>query len=130
MAAKKRSDSVVHVRVDNPISKRKEILAITINTVELLKRYERIKLIQKEKAQTLALFRTKMRSLNRLSKLVGLKEMPLQMNEVKKVKSVKGKKVFNPVKKVKAKKVKKKELTGNEKLDVQLDELRRKLDNL
>jgi len=130
MATKKRSDSVVHVRIDNPITKRKEILATTITLVELLKRHDRIKLIQKEKEVALALFKTKMLSLNRLSRLVGLKEMPLQMDEVKQVKTLKGKRVFTPVKNVKVKKVKKKELTGNEKLDVQLDELRRKLSTL
>ncbi len=130
MATKKRSDNVVHVRIENPISKRKELLSSTITIVELLKRYERIKQIQKEKAETRALFKTKIRSLNRLSKLIGLKDMPLQTEEIKKVKSVKGEKVFKPVKKVKVKKVVKKELTGNEKLDVQLDELRRKLESL
>jgi len=127
--AKKKSDTTVHMRMDHPISNRKDILATTIDVIALMQRYHKIQSIREEKERELAKFRTALRSLHRLSKLVRLKEMPLQMKEVKQVKSVKGKRVFSPVVK-KPKKAAKKPKTEAESLDMQLDLLRRKLESL
>tara|TARA_Y100000310_G_scaffold328877_1_gene397725 strand:- start:1411 stop:1797 length:387 start_codon:yes stop_codon:yes gene_type:complete len=127
--ARKKSDTTVHMRMDMPISNRKDILATTIDVIALIQRYHKIQEIREQKEKELANFRTALRSLNRLSRLVRLKEMPLQMEEVKKVKSIKGKRVFAPVVR-KPKKVVKKNLTEAEGLDEQLDLLRRKLESL
>lgn len=128
--ANKKSDTTVHMRMDHPISNRKDILATTIDVIALMQRYHRIKEIRAEKERELASFRTAMKSLYRLSTLVKLKDMPVHIKGVRQNKPVtQSKKVSKPIVE-KPKKVVKKHLTEAESLDEQLDLLRRKLESL
>ncbi len=131
--SKKKPEQSVHVRIDFPIQKRKVVLQSAIDTVQLLKRYDRIKEIREEKVKEMAKFRTALRGVHRLVRMVKLQELPLDSDDLKQVKTVAGRKVFSPVRKprvvksVKGKKEKKPKLSS---IDKQLQALQNKLDKL
>jgi hypothetical protein len=129
--AKNNSDSSVHVRVDEPISKRREVLQTAIFSVELLRRYDHLEAIRHEKAKELARFKKTLRSIHSLLKLVRLEELPMSGKDLKEVRDVRGRKVLvkrrtSKVKSVANKVVKPKRST----VDTQLDALRKKLESL
>jgi len=128
-----KSDSV-HVMVVSPIESRKSILRETISIVDLLQRYKVVKKIREAKEDELSNFRKKLGSITRLVKLIRLKEMPLEMEELKKVRSVNNKLVFAKQRALKplgvAKPKSKEKALPKDPLDAQMEALRRKLSSL
>ena len=128
-----KSDSV-HVMVVSPIESRKAILRETISIVDLLQRYKVVKKIREAKEEELSNFRKKLSSITRLVKLIRLKEMPLEMEELKKVRSVNNKLVFAKKRALKPLGVTKPKTKARplpkDPLDAQMEALRRKLSSL
>lgn len=129
---KVRPEDTVHIKLNSPIESRRAILAEAVNVVDLLKRHEKIKVLRKEKTKALNDFRTALHELNKVLRLVRLSEMPLKMDELKKVRDVEKHPVFEEVKPVVTKKkvVKKVVKTYTDPLDAQMAELKRKLAKL
>lgn len=129
----KRAEENVHVCVDTPVDKRREILQVAIDTVQLMKRYESILQIRRQKEKEYAEFRRVLGSINRMVKEVRFKELPLDAEDLKHVKAVKSKSILAPIiRKVGSKKepAKKEDRAHPSGLDRQLDELQRKLQRL
>ena len=93
--SKRKPEHDVHVRIDYPIDKRKAVLETAINSVELLKRYDRIKEIRKDKKKHMEEFREALSSIHYLLRLIRLKELPLGEKDLKRVKTVSGKKAYS-----------------------------------
>tara|TARA_B100000315_G_C14152742_1_gene396423 strand:+ start:112 stop:510 length:399 start_codon:yes stop_codon:yes gene_type:complete len=131
--SKRKPEHSVHVRIDYPIDKRKAVLETAISSVELLKRYDRIKEIRKDKRKHMEEFREALSSIHYLLRLIRLKELPLGEKELKRVKTVSGKKAYSKnsmraaVAIGKKKGVKKPKLST---LDAQLQALHDKLSHL
>jgi hypothetical protein len=131
-------DESVHIMINSPLHSRKEILRGAMDIVALLKRYERVKVIRKEKARALDDFRTELRAINKLLKMVRIDEMPLAMEQLMKVKDEERHLVFAKPKPVKQKVVKKKVVkqqpvappVSRDPLDAQMEELKKKLASL
>jgi len=126
-------DESVHIMLGSPLHSRKEILTGAMDIVALLKRYDKVKAIRKEKAKALDDFRGELRAINKLLKMVRIDEMPLAMEQLMKVKDEERHLVFAKPKPVKQKVEKAKvvkPVVAKNPLDAQMDELRRKLDSL
>ncbi len=133
---KKRPEESVHVRLENSVSNRKAILQTTIDTMQLIKRYENLGSIRKEKEIQFAEFKRVMNSINRMIREVRLKELPLDVEELKQIKKLKTQSVMSPViKKVlvapKISQAKEKEVKKKiSPFDAELNALQRKLQSL
>jgi hypothetical protein len=132
-----RPDESVHIMLGTPLHSRKQILSGAMEVVALLKRYERVKVIRKEKAKALDEFRNELRAINKLLRLVRIDEMPLEMEQLMKIKDQERHLVFAVPKPVRQKVVKKRVVkkpvvrtVPKDPLDAQMDELRRKLASL
>jgi len=123
---KKEAESI-HVKLDSPVSKRKNILRVAVDTVEILKRFDEVKGIRVEKEKELTNLKNIMKSLNSFAAEVGLREMPVKMKTINDVagiskeQEVESKAFANEKQKVAIRK--------ND-LDSQLDALRRKIQSL
>ena len=122
----------VHVRLDQPLSKRREVLQTAIDVVELTKRIDHVQALRAEKMHVLVEFRKALRSLHASLREVQLKEMPIDEVGIKQVRGIYGRKVLAPERLVLApKKVHRLESSAPVgSLDRQLQDLRRKLDSL
>jgi hypothetical protein len=136
---KKKPQDSVHVMLVNSISKRRDLVNVTIETVQLLKRADKIKEIQVEKRKELNNFRDKWKEIHKLLRLIRLKELPLRESELDDVRDPSGRKILQKVtkplkkkvvKKVKVEKPKSTEFNKRSSIDEQLDALQRKLSNL
>ena len=137
--AKKKAEESVHVRIERPVGKRKAVLQTAISAVELLKRYDKIKELHKEKEKAQLDFRKKLRSIHYLLRQIRFKELPLDLQELENVRTVAGKKLVKipkplakkkVAKRVKKKKVAKKKKVGPQTIDEQLASLRAKMNKL
>ncbi|MDP3918436.1 MAG: hypothetical protein Q8Q35_00840 [Nanoarchaeota archaeon] len=131
--AKPKQDNSIHVRLDNPIQKRKDVLSTAINVVELLRDFEKIKIIRKEKLQEMEKLRETYTDIRKLYRSLNVNDMPYNLKELDKVQGVKKMPIMMPknVKgKTKVSKVVVKEDYKRSPLDIQLDALRRKLETL
>jgi len=131
--ANKKTDQAVHIRLDNPINKRRMVLQNAIDIVALLKRYENIKRLSQEKHMAYDEFRKIISSINWMVRQIRVKELPLNSEDLdkyapqpKKEKTV----VQKAVKKVKKAIEVKKPEEKKDSLDWQMQELRRKLNSL
>lgn len=123
----------MHVGVVNPNTKRKQILENTISIVQLLKGYERLRQLRKEKESSKSEFKTKLRELNKLIKEFNLSVPRVKLPEVRGVKELKGeakKLTVTNITEPKKIKVEKKTSTNLDKLDRDIDLLRKKLESL
>lgn len=132
---KKNAEESVHVRLDMPIDKRREVLQVTIDTMRLMKDYENLLRIRQEKDLKYAEFRKIVSSINKMVKELRVKELPLDSEDMKHVKKVKSQSVMAPVVKkvekvLKGKEKKKEEEVKKPVLDRQIEELQRKLQSL
>lgn len=132
--AKKRSvkpEETVHTMLKQPIETRRQVLQGAVHTVELLKRYQVVKNIRKEKLKALDEFKKEVRAIARLLREIRFTDLPLKHEELLKVRDSKNHLVYGEEKVVK-KKVKKKSVKRFHKnpLDDDLDALRRKLASL
>ena len=133
VAKRRTKGDSVHVMLVSPIESRKSILRETISIVDLLQRYKVVKKIREAKEEELVNFRKKLSSITRLVKLVRLKEMPLEMEELKKVRSINNKLVFakqRALKPLGAKPQVKERALPKDPLEAQMEALRRKLSSL
>ena len=135
--AKAKADNNIHIRLDNPLTKRKSILRLTIDLVQLTKRYETVKEIRKQKSQELESLRAVLSDITKLSREARLKEMPIRLKQLEQIRNSSGKGFnFHKVEPValvsKRKKVKQKKSVNLKRssIDEQLDALRRKLDSI
>ncbi|HIH14607.1 MAG: hypothetical protein QT08_C0006G0004 [archaeon GW2011_AR17] len=132
---KKRPEESVHVCLQMPVDKRRTILQATIDTMQLMKRYENLVRIRHEKDQHYAEFRRVLGIVNKLVKEVRVKELPLDAQDIRHVHKVKNESVMAPVAK-KVEKVlhakEKKKIVEERKpaIDRQIEDLQRKLQNL
>jgi hypothetical protein len=135
---KAKPEDSLHVMVNSPVTKRREILSITLASVELLKKFKTIKAIQVEKRKELNNFKDIWKQIHSDLREIRLKELPLGQKGldhvhgldgriIKVPKPLKVKKVVHRAPKVKAAKV---VPLRKSSLDSQLDALRRKLDML
>ena len=136
---KKEPKESVHVRLGRPVASRKAILQETLNIVDLLKRYERVANLRDEKEDLIERFRTELREIKKLLNMVRLKELPMVMDELNEVKTVRGRKVFMPKEEIKKKKISKVKkvkkppvvkVSPVDPLDAQMAELRKKMSQL
>lgn len=73
---KKLEHKGVHVRLEEPIAKRKEVLESAIYSTELLQKYENFKKIRNLKRKQKALFKKTIKELKLLVDELELKELP------------------------------------------------------
>lgn len=125
MMVRKNVEENVHVRIETPIDKRKEILQTAIYTVELLKQVEIIKKIREERLENIEKLGRTFASVNNLMRLVRIKDLPLEAEDLKHVKDVKGTKVLPKLDK--ARLATHETLRG---LDKQLQDLKKKLESI
>lgn len=133
---KKHTHETVHVRIDMPIDKRRTILQATIDTMQLMKRYENLLRLRHEKDQEYAEFRKILSQINRMAKELRVKELPLDTEAMRHIPKMKKQSVMAPVVKkvekvLKVKEEKKKKLEERKPLiDRQIEDLQRKLQRL
>lgn len=140
VVSKVSKNETIHVKLDSPITKRKAILSAAISVVELLKHFETIKAIRKQKSKEMENLRILTKDINKLYRAIKVKDMPLKDKDLLEVHDVSGKPVMSaPVEEFKPKKVvapqrvmnvPKPEPVSRDPLERQLNELRRKLDTL
>jgi len=130
---KRRVEEEVHVRLDLPIEKRRALIQAAVDTVQLLKRHEAIHRIRLEKSHEIQELRRLYNSINRMIKDLRLKELPLEAEDLQKVRGVRQvemEAVEQRMEKVMGAKHGKKEAPRKTPLDIQLDDLQRKLRSL
>ena len=71
---KKKKQESVHVRLDNPISKRKDILQTAVMTVELLKKYEVVRELRKAKVREMDNLRIVLSDIKKMTKDIKTKD--------------------------------------------------------
>jgi hypothetical protein len=131
--ANKKTDQTVHIRLDNSINKRRMVLQSAIDVIALLKRYENIKNLSKQKHEAYDEFRKVISSINWMVRQIRVKDLPLNADDLSEYtpKPVKEKtavqKVVRKVKKAIQAKVPEER---KDSLDWQMQELRRKLNSL
>jgi len=109
----------VHIRIDNSIDKRKQILESALLTAKLLQEYENLKVIRNEKLKQLSLLKKIIKEIKILFNNLEYKELP----EVKLPKPKESKKPSKKIKTIKQEEPK-------TKLQLELEEIRKKLENL
>ena len=123
---KKKKQESVHVRLDNPISKRKDILQTEVMTVELLKKYEVVRELRKAKVREMDNLRIVLSDIKKMTKDIKTKDLP-------KVKGIDEKHKEHKIV-MKAKHIEKHEekkiIVHRSAIDSQLDALRKKLETL
>jgi len=134
MVNKKKEESV-HVCLQGHLQKRRDILQVTIDLVQLLKRYDNIKKIRQDKEESYLEFKKCMGSINFMLRRIKMKDMPLSADDLDtyRIKPQETVKVVQPVmKKVKKALIKKEKKEDKAKfsLDRQLEDLKRKLNSL
>ena len=124
-------EGLMHVGILNPKTHRKEILENAILTIKLLKGFERINVLRKEKELAKSELKSKLRELNRLIKEFNASLPKVKIPELKVVKKIPSEKSSEEIK-VTNKKVKlEHHKTSNlDKLDQDIDLLRKKLESL
>ncbi|MFH1972021.1 MAG: hypothetical protein ABIJ18_00925 [archaeon] len=136
MANKSPERNIVHIRINIPVSKRRELLNSTIECVELIRKAKELQHLRTEKEKALEDFRKELRGIERLIKTIRFEELPLDLNELKHVKGINDKNVFKTKKNTKktAKKVKKPQVMvkvpPRDPIDRQIDDLKRKMSSL
>ena len=94
MALKKKSekretpDDSIHVRLENPTIIRKDVLAVAIDVIGLLKRYYEYIEIKKQKDDIMRLLRADINEIKRLSKELDAEEMPVTINQLLTAKAI------------------------------------------
>lgn len=110
--------SGVHVRLENYIDKRKNILESALLNVNLSQKYEDFKIVRNEKAKQISLFKKIIKEINLLFKDLEYEELP----EVKiSKKELKEEKIIKDIKEKSISKTK---------LEVDLEDIKNKLENL
>lgn len=130
---KKRPEESVHICLQTPLDKRREVLQTTIDTMQLLKRYENLIRIRTEKDQDYAEFRRILSNINKMLREVRVRELPLDEEDMRHVKKVKNQSIMTPVVKRVEKVLKGKKAEEEERkptLDRQIDDLQRKMQSL
>ncbi|GEM_PF-5777965 len=124
----------MHVGIVNPNSKRKQFLENTISIIQLLKGHERLRQLRKGKESTKSELKAKLKGLNKLIKEFNLCIPKVKLPEVKSVKEIKEeakKEVIGKLNENKIPKVEKKTDSSNlDRLDRDIDLLRKKLESL
>lgn len=69
-------DSQIHVRIENHIQKRKNILESAIFSTELLQKYENFKKLRNQKNKQMALLKKTVKEISLLFKELKFKELP------------------------------------------------------
>ena len=121
----KKKEESVHVRLDNPISKRKNILQTAVMTVELLKKFEVVRDLRKEKVKEMDKLRIVLNDIKKMTRAIKTKDLP-------KVKGLEEKHKEHKVV-MKARHIEKHEKKikiHRSAIDSQLDALRKKLETL
>ncbi len=127
---KKRPEESVHVLLEAPLDKRRVVLQTTIDTMQLIKRYENLLRIRTEKDQNYAEFRKILSSINKMLKEVRVKELPLDSDDMRHVRKVKNQSVMAPIIKKVEKVIRGKKVEVEEKkpaIDRQIEDLQRKM---
>ena len=130
---KKKPEESVHVRLETPLDKRRDVLQVTIDTVQLMKRYENLIRIRNEKDQDYAEFRRIISNVNKMLREVRVRELPLDEEDMRHVRKLKNQSVMSPVVKKLEKVIKGKKVEEEERkptLDRQLKDLQRKMQSL
>ena len=123
-------EGLMHVGILNPKTYRKEILENAISTIKLLKGFERINVLRKEKEIAKSELKSKLRELNKLIKEFNTSLPKVKIPELKITKEVSSEKKSEEIK-VTDKKIKMEHKTSNlDKLDQDIDLLRKKLESL
>lgn len=101
-------NEIIHVGIAEPKEKRKEILSITIDTIQLLKKYERYKKIQKEKnlyrtnlTKNIKQLNTMLKGFEKMIPEVQEQSKPIEQPKITKQTIAKKKAVKIPIKKKK-----------------------------
>lgn len=89
---KSKPEESIHTKIKYPNALRKTILASTIEVIEALKNYEILKEIRANKLILLDDLKKETKHINRLAKELGLDELPLKLQEIKKLSGSKEKK--------------------------------------
>lgn len=136
--AMKKECAAIHVRFHEPVSKRKRILTLAIEIIELIKKYEHLKILREQKKEALGKFRNMISSVNRQFKMLKMEELPIGerivaeylhegLDEGKLRKLPAAPKPTFDKKRIRIKEPKPTEI---EKLDLDIDNLRRKIESL
>ncbi len=122
----------MHVGIIDPNAKRKQILESAILTIQLLKGFERIKDIRKERDKVKSEFKSKLKEINTLAKEFNslIPKVKLPEADVKKAlhEKVAETKEKLPFKRIRTEKYRKS--ANLDKLDKDIDFLRKKLESL
>jgi len=75
-------DDSIHVRLENPTVIRKDVLAVAIDVIGLLKRYYEYIEIKKQKDDLLRLLRADVNEIKRLAKELDTEELPVTVSQL------------------------------------------------
>lgn len=75
-------DDSIHVRLDNPTAIRKDVLAVAIDIIGLLKRYYEYIEIKKQKDNIMRLLKADINEIRRLARELDVEEMPVTINQL------------------------------------------------
>lgn len=109
----------LHVKLDNPISKRKDILRSAIDATKMLKEYERSKILFVKKHALIDRLSEKMIAIRDLSGRLA-SNLPLEREKSKKVE-------FKEIKEIK---IIKEKPTTKDKYDIEIEDIENKINNI
>lgn len=72
----------VHVRLDSPMTLRKDVLSLAVETIALLKRYYELQELRRQKDGITKILRTDINEIKRLAKELDIEEMPLTAGQI------------------------------------------------
>jgi len=82
MIKKTKKDDSIHVQLHNPISYRKGVLGMAIGVVELIKKYQTLREIRRQKLKEMEKLRELVKEIKKLATQARLREMPLKVKDL------------------------------------------------
>jgi len=120
-------DGVIHVKIDEAVMKREDLLTCAKGTIQLLKEYQEFKKLRKEREKTQEKFLSLTKEIVKLIRKLKARQLPKLPIEEKIPKEKK--KPVKIIKKVKKEEVKR-EPTVTEELDKELQDIQDKISTL
>ncbi|MFH1065487.1 MAG: hypothetical protein V1734_03215 [Nanoarchaeota archaeon] len=81
-------DDSIHVRLENPTAIRKDVLAVAIDIIGLLKRYYEYIEIKKQKDNIVRLLKADINEIRRLARELDVEEMPVTISQLMNAKAI------------------------------------------
>ena len=81
-------DDSIHVRLENPTAIRKDVLAVAIDIIGLLKRYYEYIEIKKQKDNIMRLLKADINEIRKLARELDVEEMPVTINQLMNAKAI------------------------------------------